>query len=91
MYNIAHRRRLGPADIGVDSGGAARARAPQQLRWGANSLFAPQNQTRMFYFVILKKKTWKKAETETKKEKYKEKGVNFEWREGCFLKKVVDD
>jgi len=30
----------------------------------------------MFYFSYLKK-TRKKAETETKKEKYKEKGVNF--------------
>jgi len=39
-----------------------------------NPFFAPpNNETRIFC-----KKTWKKAETETKKEKYKEKGVNFE-------------
>ena len=38
----------------------------------------------VIFFILFK--TWKKAETETKKEKYKEKGVHFEWRVSFFEK-----
>jgi len=50
------------------------------------NLFALNNQTKIFYFLSKKRKHEKKAETETKKEKYKEKGVNFEGRVYIFEK-----
>ena len=72
-------------------GGSARACTPPIMKMGAKPLFCPPIIRREFFiFVILKEKTWKKAETETKKEKYKEKGVDFERKESIF-EKVVDD
>jgi len=41
---------------------------------GQTPFFPPNNQTRIFNL----KNTRKKGKTETKKEKYKEKGVDFE-------------
>ena len=66
--------------IGVDSGGQPGHAPPNNEDGGQNPFLAPPIIRREFFiFGILKEKiTWKKAETETKKEKYKETGVDFE-------------
>jgi len=79
---------LSVTSIGVDSGGSPGTRLPPLIKMGEKLLFClPNNQTRICNVVIFYK-TWKKAETETKKENTKK--TEYILNEGChFWKKLL--
>ena len=73
--------------IGVDSGGSPGTRPPI-IRMGETPFLPPNNQTRIFYFVYLKKINMKESRNRDNNTKKTEHILN----ERCkFCKKVVDD